>query len=80
MRGFDELKSAYLRMKSQKVKEKEDLRYIEYVCDETGWPFEKAKDAMDTAKKDGISYRKTSSIQLSQPTNAKFKQALIFQS
>ncbi len=51
MRGFDELKSAYLRMKSQKVKEKEDLRYIEYVCDETGWPFEKAKDAMDTAKK-----------------------------
>ncbi len=57
MRGFDELKSAYLRMKSQKVKEKEDLRYIEYVCDETGWPFEKAKDAMDTAKKDGISYK-----------------------
>ena len=39
MKGFDELKSAYLRMKSQQVKEKEDLRYIEYVCDETVWPF-----------------------------------------
>ena len=49
--------SAFHKMKRKAITDREDQQYIRYVCEKTGWSYDKAKGEMDKAKQDGISYK-----------------------
>ncbi len=45
------------RMKRRKVRKDEEQGYIRYVCEQTGWTPKHAKEEMDKAKEEDISYK-----------------------